>query len=140
MSAETGMTGSGGTGARRARVLVIDDEPRMGKALERLLAPDHDVAVAGGAREALDLVERGNTWDVVLCDLMMPGMSGMDLHAELLRRAPDLAGRLVFMTGGAYTQEGQDFLARVPNRRLEKPFRPEVLEGLLRELLAPAWP
>jgi CheY-like chemotaxis protein len=99
------MTGSGGTAARRARVLVVDDEPRMGKALERLL-----------------------------CDLMMPGMSGMDLHAELARRAPALAGRLVFMTGGAYTQEAQDFLARVPNRRLEKPFRPEALERLLREV------
>ena len=130
------MTGSGGT-ERRTRVLVIDDEPRMGRALERLLALDHDVAVTGGAREALDLVERGETWDVLLCDLMMPGMSGMDLHAELQRRAPHLAGRLVFMTGGAYTQEAQDFLARVPNRRLEKPFRPEVLESLLRELVAP---
>jgi CheY-like chemotaxis protein len=129
------MTGSGGTAARRARVLVVDDEPRMGKALERLLAPDHEVAVAGGAREALGLVERGETWDVVLCDLMMPGMSGMDLHAELARRAPALAGRLVFMTGGAYTQEAQDFLARVPNRRLEKPFRPEALEAVLREVL-----
>ena len=116
-------------------MLVIDDEPRMGKALERLLAPDHDVTVAAGAREALDLVERGETWDVVLCDLMMPGMSGMGLHAELSRRAPALAGRLVFMTGGAYTEEAQDFLARVPNRRLEKPFRPEALERLLRDLL-----
>jgi len=132
------MTGSGGTAARRARVLVVDDEPRMGKALERLLAPDHEVAVAGGAREVLDLVERGETWDVVLCDLMMPGMSGMDLHAELARRAPALAGRLVFMTGGAYTEQAQDFLARVPNRRLEKPFRPEALERLLREVLGAA--
>lgn len=128
------MTGSGGTGAHRARVLVVDDEPRMGKALERLLAPDHDVTVAGGAREAIDLVERGEAWDVVLCDLMMPGMSGMDLHAALSRRAPALAGRLVFMTGGAYTQEAQDFLARVPNCRIEKPFRPEALERLLREV------
>lgn len=130
------MTGSGRTATRRARVLVVDDEPRMGKALERLLAPDHEVALAGGAREALDLVERGETWDVVLCDLMMPGMSGMDLHAELAHRAPALAGRLVFMTGGAYTQQAQDFLARVPNRRLEKPFRPEALEALLREVLS----
>lgn len=129
------MNGSGGTAARRGRVLVVDDEPRMRKALERLLAPDHDVAVAAGAGEALDLVARGETWDVVLCDLMMPGMSGMGLHAELSRRAPALAGRLVFMTGGAYTAEAQDFLARVPNRRLEKPFRPEALERLIGDLL-----
>lgn len=129
------MSGSGGTAARRARVLVVDDEPRMCKALARLLAPDHDVTVAAGAGEALDLVARGESWDVVLCDLMMPGMSGMGLHAELSRRAPVLAGRLVFMTGGAYTAEAQDFLARVPNRRLEKPFRPEALERLLGDLL-----
>jgi DNA-binding NtrC family response regulator len=130
------MSGPGGTAARRARVLVVDDEPRMRRALERLLAPEHEVVLVGGAREALDLVERGETWDVVLCDLMMAGLSGMDLHGEILARAPALAGRVIFMTGGAYTREAQDFLARVPNRRLDKPFRPEALERLLREVAA----
>lgn len=123
-------------GGRRGRILVVDDEPRMGKALQRLLAPDHDVTTALSAREALDLVAGGASFDVVLCDLMMPGMSGMDLHAEMRGAAPDLAVRMVFMTGGAYTAGAQRFLDQVPNRRLEKPFRPEALEALIREMLA----
>ena len=124
------------SGERRGRILVVDDEPRMGKALQRLLAPSHDVAVAQSAREALALVEGGSRFDVVLCDLMMPGMSGMDLHAELARSAPEVAARMVFMTGGAYTASAQRFLETVPNRRLEKPFKPEVLEALIAEMVS----
>ncbi len=122
---------------RRGRILVVDDEPRMGKALQRLLAPAHDVSVAQGAREALELVSAGAVFDVILCDLMMPGMSGMDLHAALGRTAPQLVARMVFMTGGAYTPQAQAFLEQVPNRRLEKPFRPEALERLIGEMLRP---
>ncbi|HEU4385137.1 MAG TPA: response regulator [Anaeromyxobacteraceae bacterium] len=123
---------------RRGRILVVDDEPRMGRALQRLLAPSHDVEVAQGAREALGLIAGGAGFDVVLCDLMMPGMNGMELHAELGRTAPEVAARMVFMTGGAYTDAAQRFLASVPNRRLEKPFKPEVLEALIAEMLGSA--
>jgi CheY-like chemotaxis protein len=124
--------------SRRGHILVVDDEPRMGKALHRLLAPEHDVTTVQSAREALGLVSTGARFDVILCDLMMPGMSGMALHAELGRAAPELAARMVFMTGGAYTAEAQGFLEGVPNRRLEKPFRPETLEALIAEMLRPA--
>ena len=123
--------------SRRGRILVVDDEPRMGKALQRLLAPSHDVVAVQGAREALALISGGDAPDVILCDLMMPGMSGMDLHAELGRAHPGLAVRMVFMTGGAYTAAAQRFLEQVPNRRLEKPFKPEVLEALLAQMLGP---
>ncbi len=120
---------------RRGRILVVDDEPRMGRALQRLLATDHDVTTALSAQEALDLVSGGARFDVVLCDLMMPGMSGMDLHGRMESAAPEVAARMVFMTGGAYTTGAQQFLERVPNRRLEKPFRPEALEALIAEIL-----
>ncbi len=125
------------SGESRGRILVVDDEPRMGKALHRLLAPAHDVTAVQSAREALGLVAGGARFDMVLCDLMMPGVSGMALHAELERTAPEVAARMVFMTGGAYTAEARGFLDRVPNRRLEKPFRPEILERLLGEMLGP---
>lgn len=126
------------TPKRRGRILVVDDEPRMGRALQRLLAADHDVTAVLSAQEALELVSGGARFDVVLCDLMMPGMSGMDLHARVESAAPEVAARMVFMTGGAYTGGAQRFLARVPNQRLEKPFRPEALEALIAELMAPA--
>jgi CheY-like chemotaxis protein len=58
---------------------------------------------------------------VILCDLMMPDMTGMDLHAELARKLPEQATRMIFLTGGAFTPRAREFLDEVPNQRLEKP-------------------
>jgi PAS domain S-box-containing protein len=107
---------------RHGRVLVIDDEPLVAAAVRRMLVPDHDVVVAHGAQDALDRILRGEDYDVILCDLMMPQITGMDVHAELQARAPDQARKIVFMTGGAFTASARTFLDDVENGRLEKPF------------------
>jgi len=105
------------------RVLVIDDEPALAAMIVRLLEGECHVDVAVKAREGLDLLVRATSpYDVVLCDLMMPDMTGMDLFAEVARRYTGLEERFVFMTGGAFTPRASEFLARVKNRRLEKPF------------------
>jgi CheY-like chemotaxis protein len=70
-----------------------------------------------------------------MCDLMMPEMTGMDLHAELSSRDPALAERLVFMTGGAFTPAAREFLDRVVNARVEKPFDVPSLRTLIQTLL-----
>ena len=106
---------------RRTSVLVVDDEPAVGSTLARVLRA-HDVVVVTNAREALELITSGREFDVILSDLMMPTMSGMDLYEALLQRAPASVERMVFMTGGAFTPAARAFLARVPNPRLEKPF------------------
>jgi len=120
---------------RRGRVLVVDDEPLVGRAVTRVLAPRHEVVAVTSARDALDRLEADARFDVVLCDLMMPEMTGMDLHAELSRRAPSLARRMVFLTGGAFTARAREFLDGVKNARVEKPFDPEGLRGLVTSLL-----
>jgi PAS domain S-box-containing protein len=117
--------------SRRLRILVVDDERAMGDSLRLLLASDHDVTAVTSAREALTRIEGGFMCDVVLCDLMMPGVSGMDLYDTLLRIAPDLAPRVVFVTGGAFTPSSRQFLERVPNPRLEKPFDLDALRDVL---------
>jgi FixJ family two-component response regulator len=66
---------------------------------------------------------------------MMPEVTGMDLHAEVLRLAPDQADKIVFMTGGAFTSRAREFLDKVPNPRIEKPFRVTVLRALVHSLL-----
>lgn len=121
---------------RRARVLCVDDEPAIGMALRRVLGDDHDVVVLTSASTARDRVLAGEQFDIVLCDLMMPDMSGMELHAELTRIAPDLAARVVFLTGGAFTTEARDFLARVPNLRLEKPVGVADLRATIEQMLS----
>jgi PAS domain S-box-containing protein len=105
----------------RARILVVDDEPNVTLALQRSLAADHEVATANSAQAALRLVSEGSRFDLILCDVMMPGMTGMDLYHELGRCAPEQAGRMVFMTGGAFTPRTVTFLRDVPNLKISKP-------------------
>jgi len=121
--------------AGSASVLVVDDEPLVGRAVGRILSPPHRVTLASSGAEALALAEV-NRYDVVLCDLMMPGMSGMDLHQRLGRTAPGVAGRMIFLTGGAFTEGARAFLARVSNARLEKPFEPAALREAVAAALA----
>jgi signal transduction histidine kinase len=118
---------------RRGRVLVIDDEPMIATAIGRTLAFDHDVAVASDAASALQRITGGERFDLILCDLMMPQMTGMELHAQLLRNAPEQAGQMVFLSGGAFTPGARAFLEAVPNQRLEKPFDSRQLLVLVNE-------
>ncbi len=122
---------------RRGRVLVVDDEPLVGRAVWRMLAPHHDVVVLTSARAALDrLAVDAGSFDVVLCDIMMPDMTGMELHVQLSELAPGLAARTIFLTGGAFTPTAGRFLERIPNPRLEKPFEPQALRDLVARALA----
>jgi signal transduction histidine kinase/CheY-like chemotaxis protein len=123
----------------RGRVLVVDDDPLVSSALRRTLSREHDVEVVVSSRRALEmLTSPQGSYDVILCDLMMPEMTGMELHAQLETAEPARAQRMVFVTGGAYTPAAQSFLERVPNPRLEKPFDPENLRARMREWVAKA--
>ncbi|HZZ85623.1 MAG TPA: MASE1 domain-containing protein [Anaeromyxobacteraceae bacterium] len=123
------------------RVLVLDDDPLVGRVIGRILDRQHVVALTS-PRDALERLAR-EEFDLVLCDLMMPDMTGMEFHAQLAQLRPALAESLVFMTGGAFTQQARDFLERSPNVRLEKPFDPVALResvgrALSRRRAAPA--
>ena len=120
------------SGAKRGRILVVDDEPAIGRALARLLSDEHDVVAALSGREALEILRKDDRFDVILCDLMMPDTTGEQVHDALARDRPDLALRIVFATGGAFSGRMREFLERVPNVRLEKPFDSERLLALLR--------
>jgi two-component system cell cycle sensor histidine kinase/response regulator CckA len=106
----------------RKRVLVIDDEPEIGRSLMRALKAEHDVSAVTCAREALARLLTDDLYDAVLCDVMMPEMTGVELYAELERRKPELAERILFFTGGAFTPSTQAFVQRMAGRCFEKPF------------------
>jgi CheY-like chemotaxis protein len=120
--------------SHRAAILIIDDESAMGAALGHMLR-DHDVTVVTTAKDALELLVSNRSFDLVLSDLMMPEMSGMDLYEELVRRGSKTAARMVFITGGAFTQAAKKFLDRVPNARIEKPFGVTTLRQLVRKMV-----
>jgi CheY-like chemotaxis protein len=88
------------------------------------------------ARKALTMIEKGQAFDLIFCDLMMPGMTGMDFHAMLRTADPSLAERVVFLTGGAFTSRARDYLNSVPNRALEKPLHPRALRSFVSKALS----
>ncbi|MBI3891887.1 MAG: PAS domain S-box protein [Candidatus Wallbacteria bacterium] len=120
---------------RRGRILIVDDEGPIAQLASRALQTEHDVTTVGYARSALTLLDSGERYDIIFCDLLMPEMTGMELHAQILERWPEQAGRMVFTTGGAFTPQAQAFLERVPNRRIDKPFTGDRLRELAAELV-----
>jgi two-component system cell cycle sensor histidine kinase/response regulator CckA len=109
---------------RRLRVLVVDDEQPLARALSRVLR-SHEVVTSHDGQSALAaMLDPEQSFDVVLCDLMMPGLSGSDLFLEACRQRPELASRFVFMTGGAFTEGGRAFLEKLGASVLAKPFDP----------------
>jgi signal transduction histidine kinase len=107
---------------RRGRILLIDDEVALCRAVQRSLSRYHDVTVSNSGREAISRVVSGERYDVIVSDLMMPEVTGMEIHDELQRQVPEQAHRMVFLTGGAFTAGAREFLEAVPNPRIEKPF------------------
>jgi PAS domain S-box-containing protein len=116
----------------RGRVLIIDDDPGILRALRRLLR-DHDVVEAESGEQALDVLAKDQDFQVILCDVMMRPTSGMDVHRWLLDNCPVLAGRVVFLTAGAFTPRARSYLEKVENLRLEKPFDSSNLLRLVAE-------
>jgi two-component system cell cycle sensor histidine kinase/response regulator CckA len=115
----------------RLRVLVVDDEPPLASALGRMLEDEHDVEVVTSGEDALTRLEADGAYDAILCDLMMAGMGGMEVHARLSAGRPALARRLVFMTGGAFNPSAQRFLGEVKNPCLDKPFTKDEVLGAM---------
>jgi signal transduction histidine kinase/CheY-like chemotaxis protein len=120
---------------RRARILVVDDEPVVARAMRRML-PEHDVSIVLDARHALNSFEQAGLFDVVVCDLMMPDVSGADLYVQACARWPDLQNRFLFMTGGAVTPKAQELLQHSDTRCLHKPVQSDELKALVEAIVA----
>jgi CheY-like chemotaxis protein len=115
--------------------LLIDDEVALARAVERALSRYHDITISNSGREAIARIVGGERFDVIISDLNMPEVTGMDVHSQLSRLVPDQARRMVFLTGGAFAPGLREFLAAVPNPWLEKPFDlPELLAMVARLL------
>lgn len=103
--------------------------------VKRALVPAHGVVYAASGKQALAAIARGDVFDLILCDIMMPEMSGMDFHEELMLSASAQAAKMVFMTGGAFTTRAREFLERVSNPRLDMPLKRDQLRAFIDGLL-----
>jgi CheY-like chemotaxis protein len=120
---------------RRLRIMLVDDEPSVVRALQRALR-EHDLVVAFSGVEAIEVLDSGQQFDIIFCDLMMAQLSGMEVFDIVKRRFPELVERFVFMTGGAFTQQAKDFLSGVANPVVEKPFDIRALRQLVSRRVA----
>jgi CheY-like chemotaxis protein len=111
--------------ASRPRILIIDDDPHVTRVIALALR-QFDVTVINRSQDALDVLAK-HDFDVVLCDLMMPTVTGIDIHRELTRTNPALAQRMIFLTGGSFSPDTDAFLATVTNPCLRKPFPTALL-------------
>ncbi len=121
---------------QRLKILVVDDEPVIARLIKKVFV-GHEVSCAHDGRKAVELMNE-QSFDVVLCDLIMPEMTGMDVYRAALQRPRPIHDRIVFMTGGAFTQRARDFLHKVPNLCIEKPFELAHLERMVYEAAARA--
>jgi CheY-like chemotaxis protein len=124
-----------GTATRQERILIIDDDVALGRALRRALR-DYDVVALVDAREALTRISDGERFDFILCDVMMPELTGVDFYEKVVLLAPDQAERIVFMTGGTTTSRTAAFLSTTANPVLQKPLEVHSLRGLVQDRLA----
>ena len=113
------------------RVLIVDDEAAVGRSLQMLLAPETDVVAVLSAEDALAQLDSGDAFDAILCDLMMPHNSGMQLYDRITLTRPEYLSRIIFMTGGAFTPQARAFLAKLDRPHLEKPFSEQELRDAI---------
>ena len=112
------------------RVLIMEDEELIGRILVRALG-DHEVTLYGSAHEALPALLSGPLPDVIISDLMMPGLPGWELFSRLQAQRPEAAERLLFITGGTTMPQILSFLRTCGRPCLEKPCDLKTLRAVV---------
>lgn len=120
------------TGQRR--LAIIDDEPLLLDTFTRHLGDDHQLHRFEAPQDFMDELERGERFDLIFCDLMMPGLSGMEIYEVIRQQYPDLLDRMVFMSGGATTPKARDFIDTVVPILLSKPFDFDTVRELIADI------
>lgn len=115
------------------RVLIVDDDEDIRKGIGDLLE-DCEVTLAESGIVAKDILNKNFNFDYIICDVMMPDVSGIDLYEWLLSQNKELANKVIFITGGAFTANAAEFIKAHENRKLDKPFKLSTLINLINKL------
>jgi signal transduction histidine kinase/ActR/RegA family two-component response regulator len=118
----------------RRSLLLVDDDSRLLRSVKRSLDREYDVETCEGGAPALALLATGRRFDIILCDLHMPGLTGMDFHRHVSEAFPGLERTIIFMTGGAFTPEATAFALDCSNPSIEKPVDFAELDRLVRQV------
>ncbi|MBN2715966.1 MAG: response regulator [Deltaproteobacteria bacterium] len=119
----------------QGRILLVDDEDGIRLALHRILRK-HKTEDAASGKDAIELLQKDHDFDMILCDLVMPKTSGIDVHKWLLANVPELADDIVFMTGGVFTDDAKQYLATYDPPVISKPFDHRTLAEFVNNRVA----
>ncbi|MBC7691790.1 MAG: response regulator [Methylotenera sp.] len=120
----------------RGKVLIIDDDAALLEMTKFFISEDHEAVALTDAQDALDLLAKGQKFDCILCDLMMPTLNGIQFYQKVSEISPEHLSRILYVTGGSFTEETHAFLRKPEIRHLEKPFDTSHLRELVQEQVA----
>jgi PAS domain S-box-containing protein len=116
-------------------IMIVADDTRLAAVMKMILSAHHVTVVKSG-HEALQRLHAGESYDLIICDLLIENIDGIDLHRRVRDEWPGLHSRMIFLTGDAFISRTQEFLATIPNRHVQKPFEPEALLDLVDDVFA----
>ncbi len=115
---------------------MIDDEELLGQTIQLGLEGTMDVELETSGVKGLERLLSRENFALVLCDLSLPDLSGIEIFAQIEEQRPDFLPRFVVMTGGAVSNESHEFLERFQGPLLNKPFTLSQVEALVKKLIA----
>jgi DNA-binding response OmpR family regulator len=124
----------------RGKILLIDDEEGIGLAIKRMFRKRHDVTVKTSGEDGLRELEDDSRFDAIICDLMMPGMTGMDVYRKVEEHWPELADRFVFISGRIDSPDVKAFVGEVGRPILKKPMPPAELRSIVESIVSQSTP
>jgi len=124
---------------RQKQIWILDDDAILVEVLQDMLNDSYDIRALTDSEKVIPLLEQGLRFDALLCDLMMPKMSGIEIYQRIQALYPGLERRIVFATGGLVTQHQRDFFASIANPKLEKPYHLSALNSALESVLEHAF-
>ncbi|MES2216953.1 MAG: response regulator [Pseudomonadota bacterium] len=120
----------------KKQILLVDDELMLLYSLKRMLDDLYDITIAAGGRKAIDLInDKNNHYDLIICDVSMPDVNGVNLYLYIAKHHPELQKKIIFMTGGPSSVYLDDFFMSIDNIRLSKPFEYEDLRQTIKDYL-----
>ena len=122
--------------ANKGQVLIIDDDAELLEVLQEIVSIKHECVGFTNAQAAIEILKDNNTFDVIICDLMMPKMSGIQFFEALRQFAPHYLSRVIFLTGGSFTEDADRFLAKPEIAFFEKPIDTKLLLKAIETLVS----
>ncbi len=119
----------------KPRLLIIEDEESLAEVLCEFLRREFDVTYTKTGAEACEMLKSEHSFSAIICDLMLPDTTGMDIYEEAQKIQPGLEKKIIFMSGGAFTARAADFLNKIQNKQLLKPFKTAELIQVVKDSL-----